>query len=82
LLKIVCCVLVGSRHPWHTAGGFDDAPGLPCLPLERLDRHQRDHQQSGLFVLLADPLIIGYAPMMKFAASLPTHSMHIIRPQS
>ncbi|UPJ51373.1 hypothetical protein IVB30_08500 [Bradyrhizobium sp. 200] len=52
-----------------------------CLPLRRLDRHQRDHQQPALFSLLADQLI-GYAPMMNFAASLPTHSMHIIRPQS
>jgi hypothetical protein len=48
----------------------------------RLDRHQRDHRQSGLFSLFAGPLIVGYPPMMKFAANLPTHSMHIIRPQS
>jgi hypothetical protein len=54
------------------------APGLSCLPPARLDRHQ----QSGLFLLLAGPLIVGYPPMMKFAANLPTRSMHIIRPQS
>jgi hypothetical protein len=37
---------------------------------------------AGLFSLLVDPLIVGYAPLMKSAASLPTHGMHIIRPQS
>jgi hypothetical protein len=58
------------------------APGLSCLPLGRRDRHQRGHRQSRLFSLLSDPLIVGYASMMKFAASLPPHSMHIIRPQS
>jgi hypothetical protein len=47
-----------------------------------LKSHQRDHQQSGPFSLFTDPLVVGYAPMMKFAAGLPTHSMHIIRPQS
>jgi hypothetical protein len=60
----------------------EHAPGLSCLPLGRLDRHQCDHQQSGPFSLLAELLNVGYAPMMKFAASLPTQSMHIIRPQS
>jgi len=44
--------------------------------------HQRDHQQSRLFSLLAELLNVGYAPMMTFAASLPIQSMHIIRPQS
>jgi hypothetical protein len=56
----------------------EHAPGLSCLPLGRLDRHQ----QSGLFLLLADPLNVGYARLMTFAASLPTQRMHIIRPQS
>lgn len=62
--------------PWRTDRNM--LQGLSCLPRARLDRHQ----QSGLVLLLAGPLIVGYPPMMKFAANLPTRSMHIIRPQS
>ncbi len=32
--------------------------------------------------LPAPIIVVGYPPMMKFAANLPTHSMHITRPQS
>ena len=39
-------------------------------------------QQLDYFHYFVDPLIVGYAPLMKSASSLPTHGMHIIRPQS